>query len=203
MCLSTMPIWLPISGFQDYLVSNEGNIKSLTRVKTFKNGRTMKFESKNKKLRRHPRNGFLMTDLISDKGIRKTVYPHKVVAGAFIENDKPRKKKVVIHINGDLGNNHSDNLRWCTFSDSIKMGFASGKRDNSKLWEKRRIKYGPSGGNSSMGRPDPLSDAQKQEILILRKNKSLMYLAEQFNCSASHIHKTLRRLEKESITRTI
>ncbi|MEJ6505026.1 MAG: NUMOD4 domain-containing protein [Crocinitomicaceae bacterium] len=197
-----MQRWLPIPGFQDYEVSNQGNIKSLTRVKLFKNGRKMKFESKKKQFRRHPSNGFLMTDLINDKGNRKTVYPHKVVASVFLENDKPRKKKVVTHINGDLENNNSENLRWCTFSESIKIGFESGKRDNSKLWEKRRLKYGPNGGNSSLGRPDPLSDDQKKQILNLRKDKSLKQLAEQFNCSPSHIHKTLRRLESQKITKT-
>ena len=85
-----MQTWSNIPGFSDYLVADNGEIKSIDRLKTFKNGRKMKFESKNKQLRRHPSNGFLMTDLINDKGIRKTVYPHKVVAAVFLKNDKPR-----------------------------------------------------------------------------------------------------------------
>jgi ribosomal protein S3 len=55
-------------------------------------------------------------------------------------------------------------LKWCSFSESIRIGFATGKRDNSSLWEKRRAKYGPNGGNSSIGRPDPLNEEQKKEI---------------------------------------
>ena len=196
-----METWISVKGFADYLVSDEGSIKSIERIKIFKNGRKMKFESKVKQLRKHPSNGFLMTDLINDLGKRKTVYPHKIVARAFVKNDKPRKKKVVIHIDGNLQNNHESNLKWCSFSESIKIGFASGKRDNSSLWEKRRQKYGPNGGNSSIGRPDPLSKEQKESIIELRKNKSLKQLATLFNCSISHVHKTLNR-QKELVTET-
>ena len=195
--------WQSIPHFSDYEVSDDGFIRSIERVKVFKNGRKMRFESKNKQLRRHPSNGFLMTDLINDKGIRKTVYPHKIVATVFLKNDKPRKKKVVIHIDNDLENNHVSNLKWCSFSESIKIGFASGKRDNSALWEIRRLKYGPNGGNSSIGRPDPLNLEQKKKILILRKENSLKQLADMFNCSVSHIHKTLKRLQEQKITGTL
>ena len=195
--------WQSIPDFSDYEVSDDGFIRSIERIKVFKNGRKMRFESKNKQLRRHPSNGFLMTDLINNKGIRKTVYPHKIVATVFLKNDKPRKKKVVIHIDHDLENNHVSNLKWCSFSESIKIGFASGKRDNSSLWEKRRLKYGPTGGNSSIGRPDPLNLEQKKKILILRKENSLKQLADMFDCSVSHIHKTLKRLQEQKITGTI
>lgn len=195
--------WQSIPDFSDYEVSDDGFIRSIERTKVFKNGRKMRFDSKNKQLRRHPSNGFLMTDLINNKGIRKTVYPHKIVATVFLKNDKPRKKKVVIHIDHDLENNHVSNLKWCSYSESIKIGFASGKRDNSELWEKRRLKYGPNGGNSSIGRPDPLNLEQKKKILILRKENSLKQLADMFNCSVSHIHKTLKRLQEHKITGTI
>ena len=195
--------WQSIPDFSDYEVSDDGFIRSIERTKVFKNGRKMRFDSKNKQLRRHPSNGFLMTDLINNKGIRKTVYPHKIVATVFLKNDKPRKKKVVIHIDHDLENNHVSNLKWCSYSESIKIGFASGKRDNSSLWEKRRLKYGPTGGNSSIGRPDPLNLEQKKKILILRKENSLKQLADMFDCSVSHIHKTLKRLQEHKITGTI
>ena len=195
--------WQSLPDCSDYEGSDDGFIRSIERTKVFKNGRKMRFDSKNKQLRRHPSNGFLMTDLINNKGIRKTVYPHKIVATVFLRNDKPRKKKVVIHIDHNLENNHVSNLKWCSFSESIKIGFASGKRDNSTLWEKRRLKYGPNGGNSSIGRPDPLNLEQKKKILILRKENSLKQLADMFDCSVSHIHKTLKRLQEQQITGTI
>ena len=157
----------------------------------------MVLAGKEKLLRKHPANGFLMTDLIDDRGKRKTVYPHKVVAQAFVSNDRPRKKKVVMHLDGNTENNHYSNLQWATVSESIQRGFSLGLRDNSGLWEKRRAKYGPKGGNKSMGRPDPLSPEDKLKIIELRKkeNLTLAALANRFQCSISHIHKTIRSAE--------
>ena len=63
-----MELWKTISGFSDYEISTHGNLRSVERTKTFKNGRKVKFSAKKKSLRVHPGNGFLMTDLIDDKG---------------------------------------------------------------------------------------------------------------------------------------
>jgi hypothetical protein len=193
-----MEQWTSISGFSDYEISSQGKIKSKERVKLFKNGRKMHFESKCKKQRTHPGNGFLMTDLINDSGKRKTVYPHKLVAQSFIKNEKPRKNKVVIHLDDNLDNNCVENLRWTSYSESIKIGFINGKRDNSDLWVKRRLKYGPKGGNYAMGRPDPLTHFDKEKMVSLRHQKqmSLTELAILFKCSVSHVHKTLKRMQE-------
>ncbi|HLP55341.1 MAG TPA: NUMOD4 domain-containing protein [Fluviicola sp.] len=190
-------IWKPIPGFTDYEISTIGTIRSLDRVKQYRSGRKMVFSGKEKLLRVHPSNGFLMTDLIDDRGKRRTVYPHKMVALVYVANDKPRKRKVVIHMDGDPRNNSVENLSWSSFSESIKRGFELGLRDNSTLWEKRRAKYGPKGGNKAMGRPDPLTEEQKQEIRRLHATEklTLAVLAKRFNCSISHIHKTLKRAE--------
>jgi hypothetical protein len=189
-----MEEWKSVPGFSDYEISDLGKIRSKDRVKSYKNGRLIHYVAKEKLLRVHPDNGFLMTDLIDDKGVRKTVYPHKAVAQAFIENKSPRKNKVVIHIDGDYKNNSISNLKWSTYSESILIGFRLGKRDNSNLWLKRRLKYGPKGGNTSIGRPDPLNYSQKKRILYLRNEKgmTLSQLAEKYSCSVSHIHKTIK-----------
>ena len=63
-----MEEWNSIPGYSDYEVSSLGNIRSKERTKVFKNGRTMNFENKLKMLRKHPINGFLMTDLIMITG---------------------------------------------------------------------------------------------------------------------------------------
>lgn len=193
-----MELWKHIKGFSDYEISTLGNLRSIQRIKTFKNGRKVKFSSKRKSLRIHPGNGFLMTDLIDDNGKKRTIYPHKLVAATFILNERPRKNKVVIHLDGDVQNNNVVNLKWSSYSESIKIGFLTGKRDNSQLWVKRRMKYGPKGGNSTMGRPDPLTEKDKLEIFKLRSEEkvSLKELSLKFNCSVSHVHKTLSRLSK-------
>ncbi|MDG1841152.1 MAG: NUMOD4 domain-containing protein [Crocinitomicaceae bacterium] len=194
-----MTNWKKIQGYSYYEVSNLGEIKSLSREKKFKNGRIVQFESKIKKLRKHPKNGFLMTDLIDDNGKRKTIYPHKIVAQVFIHNDNPKKNKVVIHKDGKLENNNVSNLYWASYSQSILLGFKTGKRDNSNLWEKRRKKYGPKGGNLSTGRPDPLTYAQRKRVFYLRiqKGYTLKQLAEKYKCSISHIYKTIKNFSIE------
>jgi hypothetical protein len=191
--------WKIIPGYSDYEISAAGEIRSLERTKKYKSGRIIELKAKIKKLRKHPVNGFLMTDLIDDKGKRNTVYPHKALAMAFIKNNFPRKQKIVIHIDGDISNNSIENLRWSTYSESIRIGFETGKRDNSTLWLKRRLKYGPKGGNKSMGRPDPLDFGKKKRIKYLREEKgfTLQQLATKYNCSVSHIHKTLKTYTDE------
>lgn len=190
--------WKTVSGFSSYEISNKGNIRSLTRKKKLKNGKVFNIKGKPRKIRKHPGNGFFMTDLVDDKGKRRTVYPHKLVASAFVPNPTPRKRKVVIHIDGNFQNNVPENLKWATFSESIRYGFEIGKRDNGDLWRKRRAKYGPSGGNSAQGRPDPLNEDQKKELYKLRsKGETLQKLADKFGCSVSHVHKTHRVMKEK------
>lgn len=187
--------WKQIKGFSDYEISTYGEVRSKERMKTYKSGRTVFFTEKIKKTRKHPKNGFIMTDLIDDNGSRRTVYPHKLVGQAFVSNKHPRKYKIVIHIDGDLTNNHFENLAWSSYSEAFKKSFENGERDNSRLWEKRREKYGPKGGLKTMGRPDPLSDEHKLEIRSLRiQNKyTLQQLSEKYKCSISHIHNILKK----------
>jgi hypothetical protein len=192
-------IWKVIKGFKDYEVSSLGRIRSKERKKKYKSGRELNFKSKIKQQRPHPVNQFVMTDLVDDSGKRRTVYPHKAVAQAFVINEYPDKQKVVIHLDGNLNNNTVDNLRWASYSESIKIGFKTGKRDNTNLWKKRREKYGPMGGTKPNGRPDPLTDEDKLEMHRLRKkeNLKLKELADKFGCSTSHVYKTIQKIDLE------
>lgn len=194
-------VWKNIPGFKDYEISSVGRIRSKERQKTYKSGRSVHLKSKIKRLRKHPKNQFLMTDLINDKGKRKTVYPHKAVAQAFIDNKHPRKYKIVIHKDQDVSNNSIENLEWSSYSTSIKKGFETGRRDNSDLWKKRRAKYGPKGSAKPMGRQDPLSEEERKKVFRLRtiENLKLSEIAKKFNCSVSHIHKTIRKYEEQPV----
>ncbi|MGK7395691.1 MAG: NUMOD4 domain-containing protein [Candidatus Cyclobacteriaceae bacterium M3_2C_046] len=122
-------IFKPIEGFPKYQVSNLGRIRSFTQNK--KQGKIMK-------QRIHPEQGYFMLDLIDDEGKRRTVYPHKEVAKAFCINVLPEERTVVVHLDGNLKNNNSTNLDWCTYSESIRNQIDNGNRDTSKTWETRR-----------------------------------------------------------------
>lgn len=187
-------MWVTIPGFKDYEISDDGKIRSKERTKKFKSGRIMHFQKKERKLRVHPSNNYQMTDLIDDKGKLRTVYVHKAVAEAFVENKHPRKNKVVIHIDGNVSNNNYINLKWTTHKEACKIAFQNSDRDMKKLWDIRREKYGPSGTLKRMGKPDPLSDENKAEIkrLRLKEGYTMQKLANKFNCSVSHIYNTLK-----------
>jgi len=94
-----MKTWKAVVGFENYLVSNDGEIK-------------------NKKTER------ILKQHISTSGYyqimmgRKTIpqYVHRLVALSFIENEK--NKPQVDHIDGNKLNNSVENLRWVTVSEN-------------------------------------------------------------------------------------
>ena len=61
------------------------------------------------------RNRYLKVSL-QFKGKRQTIYVHRLVAEAFIENEW--NKPCVNHIDGDAHNNNAENLEWCTHKEN-------------------------------------------------------------------------------------
>lgn len=94
-------IWKKIEGFQNYSISDDGNVR---------NDNTMKI------LKQHIGNrGYYMVNLWrNNKGHWKTI--HRLLAVAFIPN--PENKLCVNHIDGNKKNNNINNLEWCTHSEN-------------------------------------------------------------------------------------
>lgn len=61
--------------------------------------------------------GYLSVDY-SEKGKRKVLYVHRLVAGVFCAN--PNGWPHVNHIDGNKENNHPDNLEWCTHKQNMQ-----------------------------------------------------------------------------------
>lgn len=100
-------IWKTIDGYENYQVSNFGNVKSLN----YRNTKKPKI-LKNIKMKI----GYNSVTIN-----KKIFYVHRLVAIHFIEN--PFNKREVNHLNGIKNDNFIENLEWCTPSENMKHAF--------------------------------------------------------------------------------
>lgn len=115
-------IWRDIAGYEGlYQVSNEGRVRSLTRLITTKRGVV-----KRKK-------GALMKQCLSSgyprvalwiENIKTDIRVHALVAGAFIPN--PENKACVNHINAVKTDNRVKNLEWATIKENNNHAYKMG-----------------------------------------------------------------------------
>ena len=127
--LNSMEIYKVIEGYEDYQISNYGNIKSFR----FKKERILKPGIDGA--------GYLKVSLFKDRKA-KTKNVHQLVAIAFL-NHKPNGLKglVVDHIDNDKHNNNLENLQLINHRENVtkeKKGF-SGYTGVS--WNKKNKKW--------------------------------------------------------------
>ena len=109
-----MEIWKKINEFENYEISNLGNVKSLSRL--VKNGEGIFRKTKEKILKNQiSKTGYYVVDLKCNCK-RKTFKIHRLIAIHFIENKY--NKGFVNHINGIKTDNNINNLEWCTIKEN-------------------------------------------------------------------------------------
>ena len=92
-------LWESIPGFKNYLVSNRGKIKSVTRKVWHKGSKTnMTLKGKMMRQRWNKTCKCYFLDLIDNEGKRRTVYPHKEVAKGFVPNKNEGELTMIIHL---------------------------------------------------------------------------------------------------------
>lgn len=134
--------WAPIDGFSNYEISSKGKIRSKTRTSWHKGSQThMKIKGKTMRQRWNKACKCYFLDLIDDEKRRRTVYPHRVVATAFVPNEKPDELKMIIHKDNNPRNNKAENLQWMSKSDHMKWQFEVGNKNNFKVWKTRKKRY--------------------------------------------------------------
>jgi hypothetical protein len=155
-----------ISGFENYSISNLGNVMNTQTGKVLKAC--------------PDKDGYLHVKLYKDsKSYTKIV--HRLVAQAFIPN--PNNKPCVDHIDNNKQNNHVTNLRWVTIQENT-MNSSLSKRNTSgvkgvsfnKKAEKWTAQILLNGTRKFLGNFDT-----KEEALEARLNAVEKYFGEYAN----------------------
>ena len=105
-------VFLPIDGYDNYFISNFGNIK---------NSKTNKIMKQSNHRQGYKRIG------LTKNGKQIFFLIHRLVGNAFLEN--PDKKQMIDHIDENKANNNVKNLRWATRKEN---GCNRGKQKNNK-----------------------------------------------------------------------
>lgn len=129
--------WADMVGWEGvYMVSNFGNVKSLTRRVRAKYGKTRVIKERLMKLYIN-KLGYVLISL-NGNGDTEVCTIHRAIAKAFIPN--PYNKPEINHKNGIRHDNRVENLEWATGSENVKHSFdilkrsPSGACDGRKSW---------------------------------------------------------------------
>lgn len=124
-----MEIWKEIRGYQNYMISNTGKVRSkerYDRLGRLNKGRLMSLLICT--------DGYLFVGL-SKNSKKDKLSVHRLVASAFIPNYE--NKETVNHIDGNKQNNNVDNLEWNTRSENIQHAYDTGLK---KPYNIKRVK---------------------------------------------------------------
>lgn len=106
---------LPVLGYPDYMIHEDGRVWSKKSNKFLKPSRTAK--------------GYMSIELFNNTGSKRFLI-HRLVANAFIPN--PQNLPQINHKDENPQNNHVDNLEWCTARYNMNYGMGA-KTRHSKI----------------------------------------------------------------------
>lgn len=131
-----MEIWKKIKGFNNYSVSNLGNIRRDEYYIKDSIGRNQ-YKPEKLILPSLDKDGYKKVVLNNNLGERKTLRVNRIVALTFLENNN--NLKFVNHKDGIKINNAVNNLEWCTSSENVQHAIKTGLCNTSMIIEKLSI----------------------------------------------------------------
>ena len=139
--------FVPIKGYEEYLISKEGEIYS---PKT------------HKLLGIRDRGGYLaFTVCVNNK--RKDLFLHRALAVTFIPN--PENLPFINHKDGNKHNNVLDNLEWCSGSQNVQHAYDTGLAHGHHLEYTPELRYKL--GNAWRGKKRSGEDKEKRRKAML------------------------------------
>lgn len=163
-----------------YQINENGDVKSLPRTVKCKRG----YRTTKEIIMKHTKTktGYHQVGLhTGNKYIH--CYIHILVAKAFVENDDPIHKNVVDHIDGNIDNNTSLNLRWCSTPDNNNFELHRTRLSNAKKGNKPK--------NFCFIKPIQQIDMKTGEIIAeyssgIEASKSTGVLPSAISAAATH-----------------
>jgi hypothetical protein len=184
-------VWKDIPGYEGYYqASSHGNIRSICRTITEKGKR--KAIKSYKSILICPminKNGYRYTAL-SKENIVKRYRTHRLIAMTFIPN--PFMYPEINHKDENKGNNHIDNLEWCTNLYNINYGAGINKRSNT---QKGSIRIDISGENNHN------SKLKKENVIkIFYDVRPIKLIAQDYNIHFSLVSLIKRKKTWKQVT---
>lgn len=113
--------WKTIEGFENYEVSNYGEVRSRDHSVVIKDrGREYNATRPGRTLKQQKTALGYCLVVLCREGKCKHFFVHRLVASAFIPN--PRNVPQVNHLDENPSNNRADNLEWCTPKENSCYG---------------------------------------------------------------------------------
>lgn len=123
--------WKDIEDYEGkYEVSNLGRVRSLSRMVQYRSkfGKECSRTQKGRLTAINDNGNGYKTVTLWKNNKGTTMYIHRLVANAFIEN--PDNLDTVNHIDFDKSNNDLINLEWCSLQENIEHSVSNGRYDH-------------------------------------------------------------------------